>query len=203
MIKVNLARPESLPVDGEGTSIASPGLSLDLSGLKDSFNSSLGLKLALIFIFPLGVYLWEGHHLKGIRAEFNNKNSELQVIKTEVSQYGSAAVAIEEIQRERKVLKDRIAVIGQISSKRAFKIQTLSSLQKIIPGDCWLRQIDINKKQIVLKGYARTASSVQSLVEQMGKFEFLSQVVNEGMTRKALGESIVSEFNIVAQVKEN
>ena len=112
-------------------------------------------------------------------------------------------MAIEEIQKERKLLQDRIEVIGKISSKRSFKIRTLAGLQKIIPGDCWLKEIQITKTEIVMQGYARTASSVQTLVEELGKFEFLSQVLNEGMTRKNLGETTVSEFNIIAKVKEN
>jgi len=199
MIKVNLARPESMPME-EGASVSS-GLSFNLSSLSGNLEGNSLIKVAMIFILPLGLYLWEARGLKSFRQQYNTKSAELETLRDEVSQYGSAAVAIEEMQRERKALQDRIHVIKKIASKRTFKIRTLADLQKNIPGDCWLKEIKISKNSVNLQGYSRSATSVQSLVEKLGQSPFLSEVVNEGMTQKTFGENTVSEFNIVAQVK--
>ena len=198
MIRVNLAKVSSHGdeiEDSGGSSIPS----LDLEGV----NQNSLVKLGLIFLFPLGLFFWEGHVNNGIKKNLIAKQAELRTLEAEVAKFGSAATAVEDIKRERKRLHDRLSIIAKISSKRAYKIRTLEAMQKIIPKDCWLKEIKITKTQIELNGYSRSPSSVQSLVEKLSEMEFLSSVSNEGMVRKKLGDTNVSEFSILAQVLEN
>ena len=201
MIKINLAKVSAHVGEAAETG-GSSAPSIDFSGFSGLGKSAL-LKLGLVFIFTLGVYIWESRVNSDIQAQLKARQAKLKELETEVAKFGSAALAVEEIKKERKRLHDRLRVIAKISSKRAFKIQTLEAMQQIIPEDCWLKEIKITKTQVELNGYSRNPSSVQSLVEKLSELEFLSSVTNEGMVRTKLGETNVSEFSILAKVLEN
>jgi|GEM_PF-2277856 len=204
MIRINLAKTSAFPSEGEehasggGGGISLPSLgSINLSGSENPI-----LKVALVLVFPLAVYIWEYQGLSGFRVDLAQKELELTQVANDIAQFGAAGEAIADVKIERDRLQKKLEVIAKISSKRAFKIRTLAKLQELIPQDCWLKEIDMKASQITFQGFARTPTSVQIFVDQLSSLEFLTKVINTGVSRKTLGETTVHEFSIVADLSK-
>ena len=192
MIKVNLARLSgSAPVHAEAAVTASA----------PSRPTPLPLKLLLIFALPIGLYIWQDIVVSEKIKSMKSSEDRLVEIKAQVEKLGAVTAVVQGLSREKARLQKQLSVIGRISGKRAFKLKTISEAQKLIPEDCWFEEVSIAKGKVKFKGYSRTPSSVQKLVDELERLEFLSSAYNEELKRSRLGQANVHAFNIVAEVK--
>ena len=197
MIRINLARSSSV--------ITSPS---DFGGGSSSSGVSIGnvhpaAKVLVIFVLPAVLYFYEQRELGFKAKQLAAEKVKLDKIKADVGKYGSVTSAVEDIKVERNKLQKRLEVIAKISRKRATKILTISELQSVIPNDSWLTSLSIQGSSIKLAGYARSPSSVQTIVERLTQLEFLESAINNGVTRTKVGSTNLHSFSIDAVVKEN
>ena len=195
MIRINLAKSSAFAGDDEG---AGAGLSLpSFGGFAGGAGENPLAKVVAVVLLPLALFIYEQRGLSSYRVTLAEKTKQKEQVQRDISQFGSAASAVEDIKIERDRLQKRLAVIAKISSKRAFKIDTLAELQKLIPNDCWIDEVRFQNTQIEFKGFARLPSSVQNFVERLTQLNYLGSVANQGLKRTQLGETSVHELSLI------
>ena len=193
MIKVNLARMSSAAAHVHvEQAVSAPGPAQPLHPL---------VKVLLIFIIPIGLYIWQDMIVSEKMARLQDSDAQLADIKTQVEKLGAVTSVVRSLSKEKDRLQEQLRVIGKISSKRAFKLRTINEMQGVLPDDCWLENVKIEKEKVFFKGYSRTPSSVQELVDSLEKLDFLASAYNQELKRANLGTAKVHEFNIIAEVK--
>ena len=192
MIKINLAKA-SASVVVEAQSVAS-------SGLTAAAQNDVAVKIILMLIFVLGIYGFEKYNISGKTQRLVAVEREREALASKVAQYGAVTTVVEDLAKEKRKLSKQMQVIQKISKKRAFKLQSITQLQKAIPLDSWVEEVTIEDDKVGFKGYARTPTSVQTIVAKLSELEFMQSVQQKELAIKKVGKNEVHEFTIEAKV---
>ncbi len=111
---------------------------------------------------------------------------EIKRVEKKIESLRSHADAVEKVQREIKTLEDRRGFLVKFKKEDLSKLETLSELTRVIPDDAWLLSLDYTetaeqkgtkdnngkiRKEIVISGFANTASKLIPLLEDSPVFE--------------------------------
>lgn len=194
MIKVNLAKTHNYTSRGTETAIES-----DRVALAEGDVSPVA-KVGCIVLFTILLIGYEKYKLSEKMDERKAIAVRLSKVKQDIQNFGTVKNVIEDLVKERSKLNEQLRVIRKISQKRAFKLKTIKKVQESLPEDLWLKQLIISKETLMFEGYSRTPSSVQNIVAQLEKEEFVESAINTELKRSKIGEETVNEFQIEAVV---
>ena len=152
------------------------------------------LKVFFILLFPGLLYGYESFTLSEKKARLRVLANENQRIEAEVSQFGSVRSVVEDLEKEKKQLSDQLIVIQKISKKRASKLSIIHHLQKTLPYEIWLTEMNMNQNLFSFEGYSRSPSSIQKIVESLNEHTFVKLASNKYLKREKLGKERGQSF---------
>ena len=194
MIRINLAKA-SATVTVEPQSVAKAGLA--------AFSPSDNIaKVVAMLIFALCLYGYEKYNIAGKVERLRIVEAEAAEIAAQVVRFGPVTSVVEDLAKERKKLSKQMEVIQKISKKRAFKLQSIVTMQKSIDTDTWVEEMDVGDEIILFKGFSRNPTSIQSIVSALEKLEFIEGATNKELTMKKIGNNEVHQFNIEARIEQ-
>lgn len=208
MIRVNLIRNRvqdtSLGDAGAGTSLGGGGGGA--SGLRD-----IVVKGACIFMFTIGMMIYESQNIRALNAELNQVQAQVNQL-TEQNQAKIAELAkYKDVEVQAKELEDKLKILKLLSKLRLREVKTLDFMQSSIPEKVWLKtvQFESDKGHVEQGHFQFTGNSVatEDLTEFVRRLEdsaYLQDVIvvkNQENTANANSKSTVREFLFTADVE--
>ena len=92
-------------------------------------------------------------------------------------------------------------MIKKISQKRAYKLQAIDVVQKSLLDDLWIEEMKVDQSVLSFKGYSRSPTSVQEIVGNLTKNDFILSAFSKEMKRVTVGNDKLNAFEIEARVK--
>ncbi|MBF0344281.1 MAG: pilus assembly protein PilM [Nitrospirae bacterium] len=120
------------------------------------------LLLLLLFI-PLAIFhihipIWKDEQA------LVELDKQIKVLKPEVDK-------VENIKKEIKAMEDDLTVLNKFNNKRRLVSEMLKELTVILPNDTWLARLTITDKDIMIEGYAPTATLLLSILDNSKYFK--------------------------------
>jgi len=196
MIRVNLAKTHNYASPGTQTAIA-----MDQAALMASESPHPAVKVGAMFILSILLYGYESYNLSQKQIELAVVNEQVQKIELEASQFGAVANVVEDLSKEKEKLNEQLSVIQNISKKRAFKLEAIKQVQESMLEDLWLSELIVDQNLLIFKGYSRSPTSVQKIVDNLNKVEFVENAMNRELKRVNLSSGEFNSFDIEAKVK--
>lgn len=197
MIKVNLAKTHNYASAGTQTAIA-----MDQAAAMSSAGAPHpAVKIALILIMPILLYAYESYTITQKGLELARVRQQVEQIEAEISQFGSVKSVVEDLSKEKARLTEQLNVIQKISQKRAYKLQAIEVVQQSLLEDLWLDEMIVDQSTLNFRGHSRSPSSVQEIVENLSKNEFILSAFSKEMKRDRIGQEDLNAFEIEAKVK--
>ncbi len=196
MIRVNLAKTHNYTSTGTQTAIAmDQAAAMSLSGPHPA------VKVALMVIMPILLYGYESYNLTQKNIVLSREKAKAQQVEAEVSQFGSVKSVVEDLVKEKEKLDEQLTVIKKISQKRAYKLQAIQVVQRSLLDDLWLDEMVVDQSTLNFKGFSRSPTSVQEIVQNLTSHDFILSAFNKKMERVKSGKENLNSFEIEAKVK--
>ena len=160
-----------------------------------------GVKIALMLAAMILLIIYEKINISQLQSQLVAKQQQVQEIEQEIAKYGSVTSVVQDLIKEKKRLNDQLAVIAQISKKRAFKLMAIKLVQESVLEDLWLSELVVDENVMTFDGLSRTPTSVQQIVQNLNKTEFIERATNKVLKRQRVGNEDLNAFSIEATVK--
>lgn len=195
MIRVNLAKSHNYTATGTQTAIA-----MDQAMLAAGPHPAV--KVLVMLILPILLYGYESYNISRLSAIARTEEAKDQKIQRTVSEFGSVKAVVEGLVKEKQRLNEQLRVIKKISQKRAYKLRAVEEVQKSLTEDLWLNELVVDENLLEFKGISRTASSVQEIVKNIGKNDFIESAESREIKRIKIDKESFNTFDIVVRVKK-
>lgn len=196
MIKVNLAKTHSYASTGTQTAIA-----LDQAMAESAEAAHPGVKIVLMLVATVLLITYEKYNISHLESQLAEKEQLAQEIQSEIEKYGSVTTVVQDLIKEKQRLNEQLAIIADISKKRAFKLKAIKLVQESVLEDLWLSELIVDDSQLIFKGLSRTPTSVQRIVKTLGNTDFVEKAMNRELTRTTVGKEKLNAFDIEVTVK--
>ncbi|KJU83712.1 Fimbrial assembly [Candidatus Magnetobacterium bavaricum] len=111
-----------------------------------------------IAIFHMYIPIWQDEQA------LIELDKQIKVLKPEVEK-------VETLKQEISAMQDDLTALNNFHDKRRLTLNMLRELTTILPADTWLARLTITDKDIMLEGYAPTASVLLSVLENSKYFK--------------------------------
>lgn len=188
MIKINLSAAQK---------------QMDISNLGGFDFTKLKIKaviLAIVCMYLPDFFLtpiWEG--------EYETRNMELQQLqgqssslKRKVSQSANMEKQIKELKAQEENLGKKLTAVKQAISLKRNPANLLLYIAKNIPEDLWIKELNIEKEVMIIKGEALSYTSVGNFVNNLRSSVFIkdSNIKNTTSTVRDTDKKRIESFEI-------
>lgn len=131
------------------------------------------LVIALIYIpdFVL-VPMWEEERNE-VNQVVEAKQNELSSLKRKVSQSQDLEKQIRELKAQEEGLEKKLAAVKQAISEKRNPAPILLYIAKNIPNELWIKELDINQEEMIVKGEALDYVSIGNFVNALKSSVFI------------------------------
>ena len=159
MIKINLLRES----EGKPTRIFSPD------------KSQIGLYAIAVMVVAIVLMAWWYWYLLGMRTEYTGKSEQL---KQENMRLTVVKGQLEQYERQKKLLDERIAVIEKLKLNQKGPVLLMNALIDSVPAEprLWLDSVIQKEKTITIKGQASDPGAVADFIKKLGQNPPFTQV---------------------------
>ncbi len=194
MIRINLAKTHGYTSGGTAATESAPSA---FAGAGPHPVVKIGAMLLLAML----VYGYEAYNISQLNFIYQQEQQKADAIKKEVDQFGSVKSVVDDLLKEKSKLNEQLEVIRKISQKRAFKLQAITMVQRGLTDDLWLTEMLVEQNNINFKGLSRSPSSVQEIIQNLQKAQFVQTAENRGISRKKVDNDELNAFEINVTVK--
>lgn len=193
MIKINL-------MNGVVSSGARPGEIDSLDGVmmlsSEETRKEALKKIAVLLIFPAGLYFYEQQIIPDMNSKLAVINSELNVLSSENSKNQEIVEKIQKIKEGQKLMEQRLSLVKKIDGEKGREIRILDLFQNVIPETVWFRSLEYQGSSFNIRGYALSDSDVSSFVESLSKSIHFKEVNLVNSTEEKIEEKSLESFEI-------
>lgn len=137
---------------------------------KHNFKLTIGLATAVVFLL-IGLFVNKIIH----------QNVTIAGLDRQLTDVKKQAESLQKIDREYDYLGDFINTLNSIEKKFPSKLPILAELSKTLAKDTWLTNIKIDKNDMEISGYSKTASRLVPIIENspyFSKTRFVGSITN-------------------------
>ncbi|MBF0592736.1 MAG: PilN domain-containing protein [Nitrospirae bacterium] len=129
--------------------------------------------LLLLLLLPIAVFdmyipIWKDEQA------LIELDKQIKVLKPEVDK-------VETLKKEINAMQDDLTALNNFHNKRRLTLEMLKELTTILPPDTWFARLTITDKDIMIEGYAQTASVLLGILENS---KYFKDVVTSATTYK-------------------
>jgi Tfp pilus assembly protein PilN len=165
MIKINLSKAKN---------------QVDISNIGGFDFTKLKIKAVLLVIFLIYVPdlilvpMWEEERMT-LDQQVNQKQARLSSLKRKVSQSQDLERQIKELKAQEENLEKKLAAVKQAISAKKSVHPILLYISKNIPADLWIKYLEINETEMVIKGEALDYVSIGNFVNALKSSVFIKE----------------------------
>jgi len=121
----------------------------------------LGSVLLSVVVLILGVvWILLDRRISSMEIERTAKLAELEVLKAQVQE-------VENYERDKKTVLERINIIRKLRSNQALPVQLLDGVSRGIPARVWLSVLDENDGKVNIEGRSMTNGEIVDFVNRL------------------------------------
>lgn len=171
------------------------------------------VKVACIFIFCLGLMIYENQNIRSLNEERARVQSTVSELETQAQAKSTEVEAIKDIAHQAQELEDKLKVLRLLSKLRLREVKTLDFMQSSIPEKVWLKSVryeaDREGKESVERGHyqfdgsAVTTEDLSEFVKRLEDSAYLNEVIVMKNQESNPGgkSSTLREFQFTADVE--
>lgn len=188
MIKINLARKKHFTQSAGATATAKAAsgksMSAGLSSIGDSIRgagiTTLFGKVIIPIVLCVGAYFAFDHYLTQQRelmqSEVAQIESEKSKVQAELNRIKGFESVKAELEKNEKILKNKIDTIQRLVTNRDFAFKSLMSLSGSLPREVWLNELTETEQGFNIKGNATDVGLVSDLMTRLGQTAVFKEV---------------------------
>ena len=155
--------------------------------------------LLLILVF-IGIYYWNS----STNRKISNTRADLSRVDSEIARLSKVVKQVEKFKADKKVLQEKIRVIGQLRMNRQLQVHVMDELNKALPSQVWLLFIQERKDSLMIRGKSMTPDDIANFMRNLDKSEYFSDVELDVTTQRYMklrGRKIrVNDFAIHCKI---
>ena len=151
--------------------------------------------LALVILMVGGMW-WYWWSVKG---EIGRLRADAAATRNEIAQNQQIVRMVEQYQRDKKQLQDRLTVIQRLVATQGIPVRLLDGISQVLPDDVWLAGVSKVSGKLVVQGFASSHFAVANLMEALGRLKPIISGVDLIFSERQMYENKpVERFEIVA-----
>ncbi len=168
MIKINLVR-EGRAVRGTGAAPVAAAAMPSGPGVPTNVNNIIvGVFAVLGLLAAAGYWYWYGRELK--------ERQEIVRVKTDEAQKLEAIIKeVEEYQRRKDSLQQRIDLINQLKQNQKGPVRIMDQISRDLPDLVWLDSMDISGGRISVTGRGLNPNAIALFIENIKKDPYFEE----------------------------
>lgn len=184
MIKINLAR-EGRAVRGAGAApAAAAGVPAVTGGA--GINNILIAALAILGLLIAGGYwFWQ-------KRELTSRKDTVVQREAEAKKLESIIAEVEEYQRRKNSLQNRIDLINQLKQNQKGPVRIMDQISRDLPDLVWLDNMTINAGRVTLAGRGLNPNAIALFIENVKKDPFFEEPTVGAVTQVSQSPMVYS-----------
>ncbi|HZY31336.1 MAG TPA: PilN domain-containing protein [Candidatus Methylomirabilis sp.] len=153
--------------------------------------------VTVIILVTVGMWAY----WRSLKGELERLRVDSAGIRGEIARAKQIVQLIEQYERDKKQLKDRLTLIQGLISAQGSTVRLLDGISQVMPDDIWLAAINKVSGRLVLQGYASSHFAVANLMLALERLK--PQIVSVELSvieRQVHENKAVERFEIVAGV---
>jgi type IV pilus assembly protein PilN len=167
LIKINLAR-EGRAVRGAG---AAPAAAAGIPAAAGGTNIN---KVLIVGLLVLGVLLAAGYWFWQKR-ELDNRQETVTQREAEAKKLESIIAEVEEYQRRKDNLQNRIDLINQLKQNQKGPVRIMDQISRDLPDLVWLDSMTINAGRVTIAGRGLNPNAIALFIENVKKDPYFEE----------------------------
>jgi type IV pilus assembly protein PilN len=155
---------------------------------------SIGVLSAVLLVLVLGYF-----HINA-STRINTLNSKIKSTEEEINRLNKVVGDVNEYQKRKKELQEKIKVIDELSRKKTGPVHMLDELSKITPSKLWITSLQESDLQLTLDGIALDNETIASFMMNMERSAYFSNVELVQSQQHTQENLKLKKFNITCQV---
>jgi hypothetical protein len=102
-----------------------------------------------------------------LNSEYNITKKKLSTLRNELRSYDSIKKQVEELNKQEKNLASKIGIVKKIVDKRQNPFRVLKYVAEKTPKDVWIIELELDDKNLKIKGFSKTWASIGSFIEEL------------------------------------
>lgn len=162
--------------------------------------SSLALLLPLAGLLALAAM---GYGWYWLHAEIGGLQTGIQQTQAELKRFEELAKQVDQYQKEKKLLEEKIKVIEQLVAAQSGPVQLVDEVSRALPNEVWLTALTRTGKKLDISGIAFSNFSVAAFMTNLGKASAFVSNVDLVVSEKGVVEQVpVERFTVTMEVKD-
>lgn len=154
---------------------------------------------AAIVILSILVVVGMWGYWRSMKWELGRLRADIAESRTEIARNKQVVQLIEQYERDKKQLQERLALIQGLVSAQGSAARLLDGISQAVPDDVWLLGITKLSGRLVVQGYASSHFGVANLMLALERLKPMIVSVELGISERQLHENKpVERFEIVA-----
>jgi Tfp pilus assembly protein PilN len=151
--------------------------------------------VTLMILVAVGMWAY----WRSLKGELERLRVDSAGIRSEIARAKHIVQLIEQYERDKKQLKDRLTLIQGLISAQGSAVRLLDGISQVMPDDIWLAAINKVSGRLVLQGYASSHFAVANLMLALERLKPLIGSVELSVIERQVHENKpVERFEIVA-----
>ena len=153
--------------------------------------------VAVTLIILVAVGMWA--YWRSLTGELERLRVDSAGIRSEIARAKQIVQLIEQYERDKKLLQERLTLIQRLVSAQGSAVRLLDGISQVMPDDIWLAAINKVSGRLVLQGYASSHFAVANLMLALERLKPRIVSVELSVIERQIHENKpVERFEIVA-----
>src|SRR3990172_5158175 len=152
--------------------------------------------IVVLVVLALGSMWWYWWSVKG---DIERLRADAAATRSEIAKNQQIIQLVEQYQRDKKQLQDRLTVIQRLVATQGTPVRLLDGISQVLPDDVWLAGVSKVSGKRVVQGVASSHFAVANLMLALERLKPLIVSVELSLIERQLHENKpVERFEIVA-----
>jgi Tfp pilus assembly protein PilN len=154
--------------------------------------------IVALVVLAVGGMWWYWWSVKG---DIGRLRADAATTRNEIAKNQQIVKLVEQYQRDKKQLQDRLTVIQRLVAIQGIPVRLLDGISQVLPDDVWLAGLSKVSGKLVVQGFASSHFAVANLMLALERLKPLIDSVELNLIERQLHENKpVERFEIIAAV---
>lgn len=192
MIKVNLLSPERKEISG----VAGEAAPVAEEVKEGSLSTGAGIAAAVITVAVIGfLYVTQAKTIENKKNELDEQNARKARLK-------DVEKTLQELEQAKAELTQKVALIGELKSKRLATVKMMDELSNALPEWVWLTRVTFSGNLLSLDGKAIHNNLIADFINNLKATNSFNNIDFKSSTKKKQSGSDVFTFAISCYYQE-
>lgn len=177
MIKINLAlRKSAVPVTDSSGKTKKISAGAQMEGLKELPIRKFALAVVVAFGMQMLLDTQKEEEMAQVDAIFVKAGAEQTKLRAESAKMKGLEEVRKQLEADEFLIKTKVETIQKLIQSRSQSTEILAALSKSIPSDVWLNQIQLDSKELQLKGSSLGYNQISDFMKSLSLVSFMTDL---------------------------